>query len=342
MGFKKAIREDIFVKVCVIAPSGGGKSFSALRMATGLTQSLSTKTGKEERIAYIGTEGSRDKYYANEFDYDLLQLKNDFSPEQYIDALEDALDSGYKVIVIDSVSHEWVGKNGCLEIHSKMAGNSYTNWNKVTPRHNKLMDLILDSEAHIIVTVRGKDKYVMEEVNGKQVVTKLNLGYQQRDDIEYLFTLSLNVDKDNHTFTSLKDNTHLFENRNDVLIEKDGEKLLEWASNGDIKAKIQELEKVKEEAKAKIAMNEENEAKQIIEKKEKKVKLQKELPKDIEKPSLKKLIVEILKLCKDLSINGKRDLVVSTVARENNDDANPNNISSVDIAIKVLSALKEI
>lgn len=338
-GFKKAIRDDIFVKVCTIAPSGGGKSYSTLRVASGLAGALSKKTGQEERIAYIGTEGSRDKYYANEFDYDLLQLKNDFSPEKYIDAIEDALDGGYKVIVIDSISHEWVGKNGCLEIHSKMAGNSYTNWNKVTPRHNKLMDLILDCEAHVIVTVRGKDKYVMEEVNGKQVVTKLNLGYQQRDDIEYLFTLSLNIDKDSHLFTSLKDNTHIFENRNEILTEKDGEKLLEWATNGDIKSKRAEIEKAKEEAKAKIALNEEIEVKKILEEKEDKVKQQKELPK---KQSLSELISQILEICKDLSVKGKRDLVVSTIAKNNNEDANPNNISEIAVAENILKALKEI
>ena len=338
MGFKKAVREDIFVKVCTIAPSGGGKSYSTLRMATGFAKALSKKTGQEERIAYIGTEKSRDKYYANEFDYDIDQIKKDYAPENYIDKIEDALDAGYKIIVIDSISHEWVGTGGCLEIHSKMSGNSYTNWNKVTPRHNKLMDLILDCDAHVIVTVRGKDKYAMEEVNGKQVVTKLNLGYQQRDDFEYLFTVSLNIDKDTHTFTSLKDNTHLFENRNEVLTEKDGANLLDWASNGDIKAKREELEKSKEEAKAKIAMNEENEAKKIVEEKQEKNKKQQKLPKQ----SLEKLKTDILGLCKDLSIKGKRELVVSTISNLNNKDANPNNINDIEIAEKVLKALKEI
>lgn len=340
MGFKKAIREDIFVKVCTIAPSGGGKSFSTLRLGKGLSEALSRKTGIQERVAYIGTEGSRDKYYANEFDYDLLQLKNDFSPEKYIDAIEEALDSGYKIIIVDSISHEWVGKNGCLEIHSKMAGNSYTNWNKVTPRHNKLMDLILDCEAHVIVTVRGKDKYVMEEVNGKQVVTKLNLGYQQRDDIEYLFTLSLNIDKDSHLFTSLKDNTHLFEDRNEILTEKDGEKLLEWATNGDIKAKREELEKAKEEGKAKIAMNEELEAKKIIEEKANKIKEQKKT--DIPTKSLDDLKSEILELCKSLAKSGKRDEVATTVGKLNNEDANPKNINDSTIAEQILEQLKQL
>lgn len=269
-----------------------------------------------------------------------MQLKNDFSPEKYIDAIKEAVDLGYKVIMIDSISHEWGGKNGCLEIHSKMSGNSYTNWNKVTPRHNKLMDLILDCEAHVIVTVRGKDKYVLEEVNGKQVPTKVNLGYQQRDDIEYLFTLSLNIEKDSHMFTTLKDNTHIFEDRNDVLTEKDGAKLLEWASNGDIKAKIQELEKAKEEGKAKIAMNEENEAKKIAEGKKKKTNQQKKVPEN--KPSLENLKSEVLELCKSLAKSGKRDEVTSTVGKFNNDDANPKNISDIKIAQQVLKELKQL
>jgi len=347
MGFKKAVRENIFVKVCTIAASGGGKSYGNLRMATGFAQALSKKTGEEERVAYIGTEGSRDKYYASEFDYDLLQLKGDFSPETYYDALEEAIDGGYKVIIIDSITPEWVGKNGCLEIHSKIPGNSYTAWNKVTPRHNKFMDKILDSETHIFVTVKGKDKYVMEEVNGKQVIKKLNLGYQQRDDLEYLFSLSLNIEQDTHLFTAVKDNTHIFEDRNDIACEKDGAKLFEWSTNGDIKAKLSELAKSKQEGKDKIAQSEEAEVKKILADKVEKIKEQKEVPKTlknskketVKEPKLPELKVEILALCKDLTVGGKRNEVVSILKELDNDNANPNNITDIGIAKTILVAL---
>lgn len=346
-GFKKAERDDIYAKILFIAVSGGGKSYSGLRYSKGMLDALNKKTGEENRLAYIGTEGSRDKYYADEFDYDLLQIKGDFSPEKYLDAIDEALDSGYKVIFIDSITHEWTGKNGCLEIHSKIPGNSYVAWDKVTPRHNKLMDKILECEAHVVVTVRGKDKYVLEETNGKQVPRKVLLGYQQRDDIEYLFTTSFTLEQDSHLFTAVKDNTHLFEDRHDIITEKDGELILNWASNGDIASKRAELEKAKEEAKAKIALNEKEEAKKIVEEKEKKTKTQKELPKeevtkDTDKKTLEELKPEILELCKSLTKAKKRDLVISVISKENNDDANPNNIVDILVAEKVLKALKEI
>jgi hypothetical protein len=224
-----------------------------------------------------------------------------------------------------------------LEIHSKMSGNSYTNWSKLTPRHEKFVDKILESEAYIIATVRGKDKYVLEEQNGKQVPRKVGVGYEQRDDLEFLFTVAVTIEQDTHYFTSVKDNTHLFEDRNDILTEKDGEIIYKWASGGDVKAKRNELEKVKEEAKAKIKLQEAEEVKKIVEEKEKKTKEQK-----VKKPSLAQLKTEILELCKSLSIDGKRDLVVSTISELNNKDANPNNINDVEIAEKVLKALKEI
>lgn len=349
-GFKKAIRDDIFAKVLFIAVSGGGKSYSGLRFSKGMLDALNKKTGEENRLAYIGTEGSRDKYYANEFDYDLMQLKGDFKPESYIDAIDEALDAGYKVIFIDSISHEWTGKGGCLEIHGKIPGNSYTAWDKVTPRHNKLLDKILDCEAHVIVTVRGKDKYVLEDINGKQVPRKVLLGYQQRDDTEYLFTTSFTLEQDSHMFTAVKDNTHLFEDRNDVIVEKDGASILDWASSGDVKSKIAELEKAKEEAKAKIALNEKEEVKKIVEEKEKKTKTQKETPlaTKIEEPetkgskTLEEVKNEAVARCQILVKSGKKDIVVETIKKVTGGDANPLNIKDLTIAEKVLVALKEI
>jgi hypothetical protein len=335
MGFQKAVRENIWAKVLEIAPSGGGKSYGALRLAKGLTEALSKDTGNEERIAYIGTEGSRDKYYADEFDYDLMQLKAPFTPESYIDAIDEAIDAGYKVIVIDQISYEWAGKGGMLEIHSKMSGNSYTNWSKLTPRHEKFVDKILDSEAFIIATVRGKDKYVLEEQNGKQIPRKVGIGYQQRDDLEFLFTVAVTVEQDTHLFTSVKDNTHCFENRNDVLTEKDGEIIYKWSTGGDVKAKRSELEKAKEEAKAKIALNEEEEAKKIVQENEKKTKKQQN------KLSLDELKADILLKCKELADNGKRAEVIQTL-KDLNDSPNPNDITDKTVAEKVILAFEEL
>lgn len=332
MGFKKAIRDDIFAKVLFISPSGGGKSFSALRVAKGMSKALEEKTGEECRIAYIGTENSRDTYYADEFDYDLLQIKNDYKPENYLDALDEAIDAGYKICIVDSLSHEWGGKGGCLEIHSKMAGNSYTNWGKVTPRHEKFMDKLLESDIHIVATVRGKDKYVLTEEGGKQVPKKVGLGYQQRDDLEYLFTTAFTLEQDTHLFTAVKDNTHLFEDRNAVISEKDGAAIIEWCSGGDVKAKKEALKKAKDDAVAKIKMNEEKEAEELAKEAAKKKASQK---KDNSLDGLKSQIVE---LCATLSEQGKRDGVVALM-KELTGSPNPNKITDAEKAEEVLEAL---
>ena len=195
------------------------------------------------------------------------------------------------------------------------------------------MDKILDSDIFIIATVRGKDKYVLEEVDGKQVPRKVGIGYSQRDDLEFLFTVALNIEQDTHLFTSVKDNTHLFENRNDVISEKDGELIYKWATGGDVKSKIKEIEQAKEEAKAKIAQNADKEAKRMAEEADKK--------KARRTKSLDDLKNEVITLCRDLTKAGKRDLVLKAL-----EDAigtnNPKNIENIEQAEKAIESLQDL
>ena len=341
-GFQKAKRENIWVKILNIASSGGGKTFSSLRMATGFAKEMSKETGEECRIAFIGSESRRALYYADEFDFDYMEIKAPYTPEKYVDALDEAIDNGYKLVVLDSLTHEWSGKGGCLEIHSKIPGNSYTAWQKVTPRHDKCMDKIIDSPIHIFGTVRGKDKYVLEEVNGKSIPKKVPLGYQQRDDLEYLFTCSFVIEKDSHIAESVKDNTHIFENTNDILTEKHGELLFKWANSGDVSSKKRELEDLKQQGKMKIKQNEDAEAKKMAEELEKKRKKSAKPEVVEDAKSLDDLKADVLKKCKELSKKGKREDVVATVSKFNNEDANPSNINDLDIATNVLEELNKL
>lgn len=224
MAFVKAKKEKIWTKVLLGGSSGSGKTYSALRLATGLAK----KCGSE--IAAIDTEAGRIRYYANEFEFSDMQLTEPFTPEKYISAIEDAVNSGFKVLIIDSISHEW---NYCVDIHDKMPGNSWTNWSKVTPRHDAFMEKILQAPIHIIATVRGKDEYVLEEKNGKQTPKKVGLGFKQRDGVEYNYTATFNIAQDTHIAEATKDNTHIFEGRYEVLTEKDGEALYDWANAGE-------------------------------------------------------------------------------------------------------------
>lgn len=223
--FQKAKREKIWVKLLLNGPSGSGKTYTALRLATGML----SKVGGAG-IAAIDTENGRIRYYANEFEFFDLQLGEPYTSESYIEAINAAVDNGFKVLIIDSLSHEWKWLN---EIHDKMPGNSFTNWGKLKPRHAALMEKILQSPIHIIATARGKDDYVMEDKNGKQIPKKVGVGSQQEKDIEYNYTVTFNIDQETHVASVAKDNTHLFEGRYDKLTEKDGSNLIDWATSGE-------------------------------------------------------------------------------------------------------------
>lgn len=223
--FQKAKREKIWVKVLLNGPSGSGKTYTALRLATGMLD----KVGGAG-VAAIDTENGRIRYYANEFDFFDLQLTEPYTSESYIEAINAAVDNGFKVLIIDSISHEWKWLN---ETHDKMPGNSWAAWGKLKPRHALFMEKILQSPIHIIATSRGKDDYILEDKNGKQVPKKVGVGSQQEKDIEYNYTVTFNIDQETHIATASKDNTHLFESRYEKLTEKDGERLIDWANTGE-------------------------------------------------------------------------------------------------------------
>lgn len=299
-GFKKAKRQQIWCKVLMTGASGSGKSMSALRMAAGIAK----KCGSA--IAYIGTEGSRDLYYSDKFDYDLLQLDEPYEPEKYIAAIDEAIEAGYKVLIIDSLSHEWQTIN---DIHDKMPGNSFTNWGKLKPRHRAMMEKILYSPIHVVATARGKDTWVLEEKNGKQVPKKVGLGAQQDKDISYEYTVSLVIDQDSHIATADKDNTMLFDGKYAVITEKHGEALYDWANSSDIPATIREPKKFDAAAIA---------------------------PED----ELKAIKKDIIEICK--SLGGTKNDALMNKLREFVASGNPNAIKSVDKARECLTAIKSI
>jgi len=233
--FEKAVKEKIWLKILLNGPSGSGKTYSALRLATGIAKRMNA------RIAAIDTENGRIRYYADEFDFDDMELFAPYKPEDYIQAITDAVEAGYGVLIIDSISHEW---NYCLDVHSKMTGNSYTNWSKITPRHDAFTEKILQSKIHIISTARGKDEYILEERNGKQVPKKVGIGYRQREGLEYNYSIAFNIDQATHVAEITKDNTKLFENRYEMLTEKDGEAMFEWANSSKIEPTREKLRNI--------------------------------------------------------------------------------------------------
>lgn len=195
MTFKKATRTQAKARIALAGPSGSGKTYTALLLA----KELGT------RIAVIDTErGSSSKYAGEEGmpEFDVVELES-FSPDHYIEAIKTAEEAGYDILIIDSLSHAWVGKEGVLEqvdlarARSKM-GNPFTDgWRYASPMHNRLVDTMLQSKVDLIVTMRSKTKYVLEEQNGRQIPKQVGMEFVQRDGIEYEWDIVGELDKEN-------------------------------------------------------------------------------------------------------------------------------------------------
>jgi hypothetical protein len=189
--FRPAIREQLKLRLALAGPSGSGKSFTALRLAFALG-----------RVAVIDTEHRAAEKYKGlapdgvPWNFDVCNLAH-FDPLNYVEAIQAA--AGYDVLVIDSISHAWDGVGGALDQVDKKGGNKFTAWKDVTPRHRRMVEAMLACPCHLIVTLRTKTEYVIEEqINraGKIVQVPRKVGMQpvQRAGMEYEFDLVADMD----------------------------------------------------------------------------------------------------------------------------------------------------
>jgi hypothetical protein len=226
MQLQKASRKKARIKMALQGPAGSGKTMSALLAAYGLC-------GDWTKIAVIDTENHSASLYAHLGEFYTVHISPPFTPEKYIEAVKYCEREDITVVIIDSISHEWDGIGGILDIHSAMLGNSFTNWSKVTPRHNAFVQTLLQSSCHIIGTIRSKQDYVLSEKNGKMVPEKVGLKGVQRDGIDYEFTVVFDIDI-KHQATASKDRTGLFDDKPAFIISSEtGEVILQWCEQGE-------------------------------------------------------------------------------------------------------------
>ena len=223
---KKATRKQVKLKLNISAPSGAGKTMSALRMARGLV-------GSWEKISVIDTENGSASLYSHLGAFNTVELIPPFTPEKYIEAIDVCVDAGMEVIIIDSTSHEWttlIAENELLA-NTKYRGNTWSAWSVTTPRHDKFVSKVLHTPIHIITCTRSKTDTIMTE---DKKVKKVGMKDQQRDGWEYELTVSLEIDRDTHFATASKDRTNIFEGQPPFLItEKTGEAILKWCNDGE-------------------------------------------------------------------------------------------------------------
>lgn len=231
MLIRKAERKKAKLRLGISGASGCGKTWSALEIATGMG-------GK---IGMIDTEAGRGELYGSDFDYDIIRLEAPYSTQRYIEAIKMFERAGYDILIIDSLSHAWVGEGGVLSVVDKAGANSFTQgWRVGTPQHNSLIDALVTSSMHIITTLRVKTEYVVEKNDrGKAEPRKVGLSPVQRDGLEYEFTVFMDMNQE-HTAHVTKDNTKLFDQQYLKPSKEMGEKLMGWLNTGadvmDLKA----------------------------------------------------------------------------------------------------------
>lgn len=191
--FQKASKVQIKARIALIGPSGSGKTYTALRLAQALG----------ERIAVADTEFNSASLYSDRFAFDVVNLES-FHPQTCIDVIHAAETAAYDVLIIDSLSQFYIGRDGELELVDKAAKrsqsqNSFAAWREISPLHSKMLDAIMAAKLHVLVSMRAKTEWVIEkdERTGKNVPRKIGLAPVMKDGTEYSFDLVCQLSEDN-------------------------------------------------------------------------------------------------------------------------------------------------
>lgn len=224
MELRKATRRKAKLRIGLAGPAGSGKTYSALKLASGIAP--------WNKIAMIDTENGSGELYSHLGEYNVISIAPPFSADRYVKAIKECENAGMEVIIIDSVTHVWKGQGGLLEYNSSLGGR-FQDWAKTTPLYQNFLQAILQSSCHVITCVRKKTAYSMVTENGRTKVEKKGMEDEIRDGFEYELTVAFSLSQ-NHLAETSKDRTELFMDSPEFLItEKTGATLLKWAEEGD-------------------------------------------------------------------------------------------------------------
>ena len=224
---RKARRSATKLRLLLPGPSGSGKTWGGLTLAKGIGG----------RAVVIDTEQGSSDMYDELHEFDVVDLGPPFTPERYIECITACENAGYDIIIVDSITHEWNGKGGCLELvdeiaRAKFKGNTWSAYSEITPRHRAFIDAMLRSKAHIIATARAKTETAQVDEGGRKRVVKLGMAAETRQGVEFEFDVVLDLVHDGHFATVSKDRTGVFSGDPKPITVETGRRLAEWLAGG--------------------------------------------------------------------------------------------------------------
>ena len=230
----KAVRMGSRVVIGIAGQSGEGKTYTALKLARGMVDNAS-------EIGFLDTENKRGSLYSDILDGPFMigDLYPPFSPARYADAIKEFQNAGVKVLVIDSGSHEWEGEGGCEDIANAplLNGKRMADWKRAKAEHKKFMNAMLQSDMHIILCLRAREK-----TDFKNPKAPVSLGVQPICEKNVLFEMTASMKILNQgkvqQFIKLPEGLRgAFGNGTSYLNESHGKALIDWVNSG---AKIDE------------------------------------------------------------------------------------------------------
>lgn len=239
--FKDPDEGDNHLLISIASASGGGKTWSAMELATGICG--------DEPFAVIDTEAGRAKHYRSRFNFKHLDMTPPFTPERYLQAVKAAEQQGFKAIVIDSMSHEYDGEGGLFDIHDASNGTGPGKWKDAKRRHKKMMNGFLQTRSDLIFCLRADEKIDLSQKDDRGKVMVQSQGWVpiQEKRFMYEMTLSLTMTPEApgvvnlHLPHKIQDQHRMSFNPGEHVTAEAGKMLAAWARGEDTESPDKEL-----------------------------------------------------------------------------------------------------
>ncbi len=228
LNIRPAVRAGSKIVIGIAGQSGSGKTLTALYMARGMVDNAS-------EIGFLDTENRRGSLYADELDgpFQIGDLFYPFSPDRYATAIKEFQTAGVKVLIIDSISHEW--ESGCMEIAEAplLRGKKMADWKKAKAEHKKLMTVLLQSDMHVICCIRAAEKTDFSSPS-----KPVSLGVQPLCEKNFMYEMTASVMMFNEGMNQQhlkipKDLKSVFGEGTTYLGAETGKAIIDWVNSGE-------------------------------------------------------------------------------------------------------------